>query len=47
MRRHARVFDLTAKAWVKDGFFRPEAKGGMGWIVATPPTSTPISARVR
>ncbi|MGO4551143.1 prolyl oligopeptidase family protein [Lysobacter sp. 2RAF19] len=27
-----REFDLTAKAWVKDGFFRPEAKGGMGWI---------------
>ena len=27
-----REFDLSAKAWVKDGFFRPEAKGGMGWI---------------
>lgn len=27
-----REFDLAAKAWVKDGFFRPEAKGGMGWI---------------
>ena len=27
-----REFDLTTKEWVKDGFFRPEAKGGMGWI---------------
>ncbi len=27
-----REFDLTTKDWVKDGFFRPEAKGGMGWI---------------
>lgn len=26
-----REFDLTAKDWVKDGFFRPEAKGGLGW----------------
>lgn len=27
-----REFDLTTKAWIKDGFFRPEAKGGLGWI---------------
>ncbi|KGQ17998.1 Prolyl endopeptidase [Lysobacter dokdonensis DS-58] len=27
-----REFDLSTKDWVKDGFFRPEAKGGMGWI---------------
>ena len=27
-----REFDLPAKAWVEDGFFRPEAKGGLGWI---------------
>ena len=27
-----REFDLGAKAWVKDGFFRAEAKGGLGWI---------------
>jgi len=27
-----REFDLSKKAWVKDGFFRPEAKGGLGWI---------------
>jgi prolyl oligopeptidase len=27
-----REFDLAAKAWVKDGFFRPEAKGQLGWI---------------
>ncbi|HZV38985.1 MAG TPA: prolyl oligopeptidase family serine peptidase [Pseudoxanthomonas sp.] len=26
-----REFDLTTKGWVKDGFFRPEAKGGLGW----------------
>ncbi|MBP3984212.1 S9 family peptidase [Pseudoxanthomonas helianthi] len=26
-----REFDLTTKDWVKDGFFRPEAKGGLGW----------------
>ena len=29
-----REFDLGSKAWVKDGFFRPEAKGGLGWIDA-------------
>ncbi|WP_147653504.1 prolyl oligopeptidase family serine peptidase [Vulcaniibacterium gelatinicum] len=27
-----REFDLTRKAWVEDGFFRPEAKGGLQWI---------------
>ena len=28
----AREFDLTTKQFVQDGFFRPEAKGGLGWI---------------
>ena len=27
-----REFDLSTKAWVEGGFFRPEAKGGLGWI---------------
>lgn len=27
-----REFDLAGKQWVKDGFFRPEAKGGLGWV---------------
>lgn len=27
-----REFDLTTKTWIKDGFFRPEAKGGLQWI---------------
>lgn len=27
-----REFDLTTKQWIEDGFFRPEAKGGLGWI---------------
>ena len=27
-----REFDLTTKTWVKDGFERLEAKGGLGWI---------------
>jgi prolyl oligopeptidase len=27
-----REFDLSTKQWVRDGFFRPEAKGGLGWI---------------
>lgn len=27
-----REFDLVDKAFVKDGFFRPESKGGMSWI---------------
>ncbi|MDQ3289094.1 MAG: prolyl oligopeptidase family serine peptidase [Pseudomonadota bacterium] len=27
-----REFDLPSRAWVTDGFFRPEAKGGLGWI---------------
>ncbi|MEO5962817.1 MAG: S9 family peptidase, partial [Thermomonas sp.] len=27
-----REFDMTSKTWVKNGFFRPEAKGGLGWI---------------
>ncbi len=27
-----REFDLTTRDWVKDGFFRPEAKGSLGWI---------------
>jgi len=29
-----REFDLETKQWVSDGFFRPEAKGGLGWIDA-------------
>jgi prolyl oligopeptidase len=29
-----REFDLVAKTWVQDGFFRPEAKGGLQWIDA-------------
>ena len=29
-----REFDLANKAWVKDGFFRPEAKGALRWIDA-------------
>ncbi|RPE79802.1 prolyl oligopeptidase family serine peptidase [Vulcaniibacterium tengchongense] len=27
-----REFDLATKTWVKDGFYRPEAKGGLQWI---------------
>jgi prolyl oligopeptidase len=27
-----REFDLVSKSWVKDGWFRPEAKGELGWI---------------
>jgi len=27
-----REFDIARKEWIKDGFFRPEAKGGLGWI---------------
>lgn len=27
-----REFDLSRKDWIKDGFFRAEAKGGLGWI---------------
>ncbi|WP_407067684.1 prolyl oligopeptidase family serine peptidase [Marilutibacter alkalisoli] len=27
-----REFDMTTKSWVEDGFFRPEAKGGLQWI---------------
>lgn len=26
-----REFDLTTKTFLKDGFYRPEAKGGLGW----------------
>ncbi|MDY4284826.1 prolyl oligopeptidase family serine peptidase [Xanthomonas sacchari] len=29
-----REFDLSTKQWIKDGFFRPEAKGGLSWIDA-------------
>ncbi len=29
-----REFNLDTKAWVKDGFFRPEAKGNLGWLDA-------------
>jgi prolyl oligopeptidase len=29
-----REFNLTKKEWVKDGFFCPEAKGGLSWIDA-------------
>ncbi|MDB6163372.1 MAG: family peptidase [Xanthomonadaceae bacterium] len=27
-----REFDLATKQWVEDGFFRPQAKGALGWI---------------
>ncbi|TBR09647.1 MAG: S9 family peptidase [Lysobacter sp.] len=27
-----REFDLSTKTWVKDGFLRPESKGGLQWI---------------
>lgn len=27
-----REFDLSTKSWVQDGFYRPEAKGALGWI---------------
>ncbi len=27
-----REFDLSTKQWVKDGYFRKEAKGALGWI---------------
>ena len=27
-----REFDLPTKTWVEGGFFRPEAKGALGWI---------------
>jgi prolyl oligopeptidase len=27
-----REFELVGKQWVVDGFFRPEAKGALGWI---------------
>ncbi|MFT4248741.1 MAG: prolyl oligopeptidase family serine peptidase [Pseudomonas sp.] len=27
-----REFDLVSKQWIEGGFFRPEAKGGLGWI---------------
>lgn len=27
-----REFDLATKQWVEDGFYRPEAKGSLGWI---------------
>ncbi|MDR1075702.1 MAG: prolyl oligopeptidase family serine peptidase [Xanthomonadaceae bacterium] len=27
-----REFDLGSRQWVQDGFFRPEAKGGLSWI---------------
>ncbi|WP_245622562.1 prolyl oligopeptidase family serine peptidase [Pseudoxanthomonas dokdonensis] len=26
-----REFDLTSKSFLEDGFYRPEAKGGLGW----------------
>src|SRR5690606_579002 len=29
-----REFDLVTKSWVKEGFFRSEAKGALGWIDA-------------
>jgi prolyl oligopeptidase len=29
-----REYDLKARAWVKDGFFVPEAKSEVGWITA-------------
>ncbi len=27
-----REFDLASRSWIKDGFFRPESKGGLNWI---------------
>ena len=27
-----REFDVASKSWVEGGFFRPEAKGALGWI---------------
>lgn len=27
-----REFDIAGKRWVKDGFYRPASKGGLGWI---------------
>lgn len=27
-----REFDLKNRTWIEGGFFRPEAKGGLGWI---------------
>src|SRR5690606_25478928 len=27
-----REFDLSRKGWIRDGFFRPESKGGLNWI---------------
>ncbi|RYZ73038.1 MAG: S9 family peptidase, partial [Lysobacteraceae bacterium] len=27
-----REFDIDSRQWIKDGFFRPEAKGGLTWI---------------
>ena len=29
-----REFDITTRQWVEGGFFRPESKGGLGWIDA-------------
>ena len=30
----SREFNVATKEWIKDGFFRPEAKGSLGWIDA-------------
>ena len=27
-----REFNLATKSWIEDGFYRPEAKGGLSWI---------------
>ena len=27
-----REFDIDSRQWIKDGYFRPEAKGGVSWI---------------
>ncbi len=27
-----REFDVASRSWIKDGYFRPEAKGGVSWI---------------
>ncbi|PZO63978.1 MAG: S9 family peptidase [Pseudoxanthomonas suwonensis] len=29
-----REFDIATRQWVESGFFRPESKGGLGWIDA-------------
>ena len=42
-----REFDLVTKAFVKDGFFLPEAKSSVAWLDETRSTWAPTSARAR